>query len=54
MVHVLCTDKPEKPAVTWRCSTGLDTDYAAVFFKRSFDGLVTTAKEMTKTLALPT
>jgi S-adenosylmethionine decarboxylase len=42
------TDMPEKPMVTLEmCMTGLDTDKAAVFFKSSADGHVSTAKEMT-------
>ncbi|KAJ4754334.1 S-adenosylmethionine decarboxylase proenzyme [Rhynchospora pubera] len=42
-------DKPEKPMITLEmCMTGLDTDKAAVFFKSSSDGHISTAKEMTK------
>jgi S-adenosylmethionine decarboxylase len=43
------TDKPEKRMVTLEmCMTGLDTDKAAVFFKSSGDGHVSSAKDMTK------
>ncbi|XP_020081877.1 S-adenosylmethionine decarboxylase proenzyme-like [Ananas comosus] len=43
------TEKPEKPMVTLEmCMTGLDAERASIFYKKSSDGHLSSAKEMTK------